>query len=171
LEREHLAISLIEGEIIAMILYNKPFQTPSFDVVLKWDVEVLCLPPTAHLQTRTTHELVLPPGHPRPIVIQVFPQAKMWQNSKMVEIKETAEERRNRKSKAADEKRNINNGLVGVLCRDSDPTADPPRTKFLRRKNSDGDKMKKVGLKNNRHVVTCKRQLAVGIDVRNSRGR
>jgi hypothetical protein len=31
----------------------------------------------------------------------------------MVEIKETAEERRNRKSKAADEKRNINNGLVG----------------------------------------------------------
>jgi hypothetical protein len=39
----------------------------------------------------------------------------------MVEIKETAKERRNRKSKAADEKRNISNGLVGVLRRDSDP--------------------------------------------------
>jgi hypothetical protein len=89
----------------------------------------------------------------------------------MVEIKETAKERRNRKSKAADEKRNINNGLVGVLCRDSDPMADPPRTKFLRRKNSDGDKMKKVGLGNNRDVVTCERQLAVGIDGRNSHGR
>jgi hypothetical protein len=89
----------------------------------------------------------------------------------MVEIKETAEERRNRKSKDADEKRNINNGLVGVLRRDSDPTADPPRTKLLQRKNSDGDKMKKVGLRNNRHVVTCERQLAVGIDKRNSRGR
>jgi hypothetical protein len=89
----------------------------------------------------------------------------------MVEIKETAEERRNRKSKAADEKRNINNGLVGVLHRDSDPTADLPRAKLLRRKNSDGDKMKKVGLRNNRHVITCERQLAVGIDGRNNRSR
>ena len=80
----------------------------------------------------------------------------------MVEIKETVEERINRKSNAADEKRNINNGLVGVLRRDSDPMADPPRTKFFRRKNSDGDKMKKVGLRNNRHVITCERQLTVG---------
>jgi hypothetical protein len=44
----------------------------------------------------------------------------------MIEIKETAGERRNRKSKAVDEKRNIDNGLVGVLYRDSDPTTDPP---------------------------------------------
>jgi hypothetical protein len=70
-----------------------------------------------------------------------------------------------------DEKRNTNNGLMGVLRRDSDPTTDPPRTKLLRRKNSDGDKMKKVGLRNNRHVITCERQLAVGIDGRNDRGR
>jgi hypothetical protein len=89
----------------------------------------------------------------------------------MVEIKETAEERRNRKSKVADEKRNINNGFVGVLRRDIDPTTDPPRTKLLRRKNSDGDKMKKAGLRNNRHVITCERQLAVGINERNGRGR
>jgi hypothetical protein len=89
----------------------------------------------------------------------------------MIEIKETTEERRNRKSKAADEKRNIDNRLVGVLCRDSDPTTDPPRTKFLRRKNSDGDKVKKVRIRNNRHVVTCERQLVVGIDVRNGCGR
>ena len=89
----------------------------------------------------------------------------------MIEIKETAEERRNRKSKAANEKRNIDDGLMGVLYRDSDPMADPPRTKFLRRKNSDGDKVKKVGLRNNRHVVTCERQLAVGIDGRNGCGR
>ena len=85
----------------------------------------------------------------------------------MIEIKETAEERRNRKSKSANEKRNVNNGLVGVLYRDSDPTADPPRTKFLQRKNSDGYKVKKVRFRNNRHVVTCERQLAVGIDGRN----
>jgi hypothetical protein len=85
----------------------------------------------------------------------------------MIEIKKTAEERRNRKSKAANEKRNINNRFLGVLYRDSDPTADLPRTKFLRRKNSDGYKVKKVGLRNNRHVVTCERQLVVGIDGRN----
>jgi hypothetical protein len=89
----------------------------------------------------------------------------------MIEIKETTEERRNRKSKAADEKRNIDNILVGVLRRDSDPTADPPRTKFLQRKNSDGDEVKKVGLRNNRHVVTCEKQLAVGIEGRNGHGR
>jgi hypothetical protein len=36
-----------------MILYDKPFQAPSFDAVLEWDVEVLGFPPTAHLQTST----------------------------------------------------------------------------------------------------------------------
>jgi hypothetical protein len=75
----------------------------------------------------------------------------------MVEIKETAKERRNRKSKAADEKRNVNNGLVGILHRDSNPTIDPPRAKLLWGKNSDRDKMEKVRLGNNRHVITCKR--------------
>jgi hypothetical protein len=62
----------------------------------------------------------------------------------MVEIKETAKERRNRKSKATDEKRNVNNGLVGILRRDSNPTTGPPRAKLLRGKNSDRDKMEKV---------------------------
>ena len=45
-----------------------------------------------------------------------------------IEIKETAEERRNGKSKSADKKRNVNDGFVGVFCRKSDPTADLPRT-------------------------------------------
>jgi hypothetical protein len=62
----------------------------------------------------------------------------------MVEIKETAKERRNRKSKAADEKRYVNNGFVGILSRDSNPTTDSPRAKLLRGKNSDRDKMEKV---------------------------
>jgi hypothetical protein len=86
-----------------------------------------------------------------------------------IEIKETAEERRNGKSKAADEKRNVNDGFVGVFCQNSDPTADPPRTEFLWRKNSDGYEMEKVGFRDNRHVVTCERQLTVGIDRRNDR--
>jgi hypothetical protein len=84
----------------------------------------------------------------------------------VIEIKETAEERRNRKSKATDEKRNINDGFVGIFCRNSDPTTDPPRTEFLRGKTSDGYKMEKVGFRNNRHVVTYERQLTVGIDRR-----
>jgi hypothetical protein len=85
----------------------------------------------------------------------------------VIEIKETAEERRNGKSKAADEKRNVNDRFVGVFCRNSDPTADPPRTELLRRKNSDGYEMEKVGFRDDRHVVTCERQLAIGIDRRN----
>jgi hypothetical protein len=35
--------------------------------------------------------------------------------------------------------------------------------------NSDRDKMKKVRLGNNRHVITCERLLTVGIDRRNNR--
>jgi hypothetical protein len=81
-----------------------------------------------------------------------------------IEIKETAEERRNGKSKAADKKRNINDGFMGVFCQNSNPTADPLGTELLRRKNSDGYEMKKVGFRDNGHMVSCEGQLTVGID-------
>jgi hypothetical protein len=84
----------------------------------------------------------------------------------IIKVKETAKERRNGKSKAADEKRDVNNGLVGILYWDSNPTANPPGTKFFRRKNSNIDKVEKIRLQNNRHMVTCERQLAVGVDRR-----
>jgi hypothetical protein len=45
----------------------------------------------------------------------------------------------------------------------------PPRAKLLRRKNSDRDKVEKIRLRNNRHMITCERQLAIEIDRRNSR--
>jgi hypothetical protein len=83
-----------------------------------------------------------------------------------IEIKETAEKRRNGKSKAAEEKRNVDDGFVSVLCWNSDPTADPPGTELLRRKNPDRYKVEKVGFRDNRHMVTCKRQLTVGVDGR-----
>jgi hypothetical protein len=35
-----------------MILHDEPFQAPPLDAVLEWDVEIVSLPPTAHLQTR-----------------------------------------------------------------------------------------------------------------------
>jgi hypothetical protein len=42
--------------------------------------------------------------------------------------------------------------------------ANPPRTELLRKKNPDGHEMEKIRLRNNRDMVTCERQLAVGID-------
>jgi hypothetical protein len=81
-----------------------------------------------------------------------------------IEIKEIAEERRNGQSKSADKKRNVNDGFVGVFYRNSDTTANPPRAELLRRKNPDGNEMKKVRFRDNRHMVTCEGQLTVGID-------
>jgi hypothetical protein len=54
------------------------------------------------------------------------------------------EEGRNGKSKAADKKRNIYDGLVGVFCRNSDPAANPPRAELFWKKNSNINKMKKI---------------------------
>jgi hypothetical protein len=85
----------------------------------------------------------------------------------VVEIKETTEKGRNGKAKAAEKKRSVNYRLVGILCRDSSPVANPPRTEFPRKKNPDGHEVEEFSFGNNGHVVTCKRQLAVGIDWRN----
>ncbi len=88
---------------------------------------------------------------------------------KMIEIKEAAEKGRNGKTKTAEKERSINHGLMGILSRDSDPMANPPRTEFPRRKNPDGHEVEKFGLRDNGHVVTCERQLAVGVDGGNHR--
>ena len=89
----------------------------------------------------------------------------------VVEIKETAEKGRDGKAKAAEKERSVNYRLVGILCRDSSPVANPPRTEFPRRKNPDGYEVEKFRLRNDRHVVTCERQLAVGVDWRNHHSR
>jgi hypothetical protein len=89
----------------------------------------------------------------------------------MVEIKEAAEKGRNRKAKTAEKERSINNGLMGILSWDSNPMANPPRAEFSRRKNPDGHEMEELGLRDDGHVVTCKRQLAVGVDWRNHHSR
>jgi hypothetical protein len=90
---------------------------------------------------------------------------------KMVEIKEAAEKGRNGKAKAAEKERSINNRLMGILSWDSKPMANPPRIEFPRRKNPDGHEMEKFGLRDDRHVVTCERQLTVGVDWRNHHSR
>ncbi len=73
----------------------------------------------------------------------------------MVEIKEAAEKGRDGKAEAAEKKRSVNYRLVGILCRDSSPVANPPRTEFPWRKNPDGDEAEKLSFRNYRHVVTC----------------
>jgi hypothetical protein len=86
----------------------------------------------------------------------------------IVKVKETVKERRNWKSKAAEKKRNVNDRLVSILRRNSNPMTNPPGTKLLRRKNSNIDEVEKIWLGNNRHVITYERQLAVRIDGRNN---
>ena len=90
---------------------------------------------------------------------------------KMVEIKEAAEKGRNGKAKAAEKERSINNGLMGIFSWDSNPMANPPRTELPRGKDPDGHEVEKFGLGDDIHVVTCERQLAVGVDWRNHHGR
>jgi hypothetical protein len=65
-----------------MILHDEPFQAPSLDAILEWDVEVVSLPPTAHLQARAPHQLVLPSGHLKLTMVQILPKAKVGQNTK-----------------------------------------------------------------------------------------
>jgi hypothetical protein len=88
---------------------------------------------------------------------------------KAIEIKEVAEKGRNGESKTVEKKRNVNHGFMGILCRDSDPMTNPPRTKLPRGKDPDGHEVEKVRLGDNRHMVTCERQLAVGVDGGNHR--
>jgi hypothetical protein len=83
---------------------------------------------------------------------------------KTIEIKEAAEKGRNGESETAEKKRNVNHGFMGILCRDSDPMTNPPRTKLPRGKDPDGHEVEKVRLGDNRHMVTCERQLVVGVD-------
>jgi hypothetical protein len=61
-----------------------------------------------------------------------------------VEIKEAAEKGRNGKSKAANNKENVNNRFMGILCRTGDPTTNLPRAELFRKQNSNIDKVKEV---------------------------
>jgi hypothetical protein len=58
---------------------------------------------------------------------------------------------------------------MSVLYRNSDTAVDPPRTKLFRHQNPNLNKVEKVRFGDNRHVVTSKRKLAVGVDGRDDR--
>jgi hypothetical protein len=72
----------------------------------------------------------------------------------VVEIKEAAEKGRDGKAEAVEKKRSVNYRLVGILCRDSSPVANPPRTEFPWRKNPDGHKVEKFSFGNDGHMAS-----------------
>jgi hypothetical protein len=87
----------------------------------------------------------------------------------IIKIEETAEKRRDGKSESADEKWHVDNGFIGVLRRDSDPTPDLPRTELFWLQNPSLNEMEKIRFRDNGHMITSERKLAVGIDGRDDR--
>jgi hypothetical protein len=68
-----------------------------------------------------------------------------------------------------DKKWDINNRFMGVLCRNSDRAADSPSTELFSRQNPNLNKVEKVIFGDNRHVVTSKWKMVVGVDGRDDR--
>jgi hypothetical protein len=83
-----------------------------------------------------------------------------------VEIKETAEKGGDGKSKTTNKKRNVNERFMGILCQNGDAAANPPRAELFWKQNPNVNEMKKVGFRNDGHMVTSEWQLAVGVDKR-----
>jgi hypothetical protein len=84
----------------------------------------------------------------------------------LIEIKETAEKGGDGNSKPANEKGNVNNRFMGILYRNGDTTANSSRAELLRKQNPNLNKMKKIGFRNDRHVITSEGKLAIGVDGR-----
>jgi hypothetical protein len=63
-----------------------------------------------------------------------------------------------------DEKRNINDRFMCILYRDGDTVANLPRAELFWKQNPNFNEMKKVRFRNNRHMITSKGKLAVGVD-------
>jgi hypothetical protein len=69
-------------------------------------------------------------------------------------------------SKPVNEKRNVNDRFMSILCWNGDTTTNPPRTELLWKQNPNLNKMKKVGFRKDRHMVTSEWKLTVGVDGR-----
>jgi hypothetical protein len=84
----------------------------------------------------------------------------------LIEIKEAMEKGGDGKSKPTNEKWNVNDRFMSVLYWNSDTTAHSPRAELLQKQNPNLNEMKKVGFRNDRHVVTSEWKLAIGVDGR-----
>ena len=85
----------------------------------------------------------------------------------IVKIKKAAEKGRSWKGKPSDEERHEDDSFVSVLCWNGGPAPDSLVTQLLRRQNPCFDKVQEIGLRNNEHMVTGKRKLAIRIFGRN----
>jgi hypothetical protein len=174
-----------------VVLHGEPLEVPSFNAVLDGDVKVLYFPPPVKLQTGTTDKLMLSSSHTGPTMVKISPKPKVGKNSKErlaevhengnlknrvgihmckiqnIEIKEATEKYRNGQGKPSDEERHKDNGFVGVLCRNGHPTPDLLRTQLFLRQNPSFHKIQEIRLRNDKHVVTGKWKLAIGINGRN----
>jgi hypothetical protein len=71
----------------------------------------------------------------------------------LIEIKETAEKGGDGKSKPTNKKRNVNDRFMGILYRNGDAAANPPRAKLFWKQNPNFNEMKEVEFRNDRHMV------------------
>ena len=86
----------------------------------------------------------------------------------IVKIKEATEKGGSWQGEPSDEERHENDSFVSVLCWNGGPAPDSLVTQLLRRQNPCFDKVQEIGLRNNEHMVTGKRKLAIRIDGRNN---
>ena len=63
----------------------------------------------------------------------------------VIEIKEAAEKGGDGKSKTANKKKNVNDIFMGILCRNGDAAANPPRAELFWKQNPNVNEMKEVG--------------------------
>jgi hypothetical protein len=73
-----------------------------------------------------------------------------------IKVEKAAEERRSWQGQYSDEKWHEDDSFVGVLCRNGNPTPDSLGIQLFWQKNTSFDKVQKVSLRNNRHVVAGK---------------
>jgi hypothetical protein len=83
-----------------------------------------------------------------------------------IKIEKAAEERRNWQGQSPDEKWHEDNSLMSILYRDGNSASDSPGAQFFWRKNTNFNKVQKVRLGNNRHVVTSEGEWTVEVDWR-----
>jgi hypothetical protein len=83
----------------------------------------------------------------------------------IVKVKEVAEKWRSWQSKPSDEERHEDDSFMSVLFWNGHPALDSLRTQ-VRRKNPGFHKVQETGFRNNGHMITGKRKLAIGINGR-----
>jgi hypothetical protein len=65
-----------------MILHGEPFEVSSLNTIFQRNIKIFSLPASTKFQTSTSNKLMLPSGHPGPIMVKVLTKPKVWKTSK-----------------------------------------------------------------------------------------